>query len=66
MFKVNGGTVVVTTNIKQQKTSHKEPKKTKMLISKLGDALKEVSSSSDQVPVSQRIKESKLLKDLEN
>jgi hypothetical protein len=63
--RVNGGTVVATTNIKQQKPSHKEPKKTKMLISKLGDALKEVSSSSDQVPVSQRIKESKLLKDLE-
>jgi hypothetical protein len=34
-------------------------------VSRLGDALKDVSSSSNRVPPSQKIKESKLLKDLE-
>jgi hypothetical protein len=34
-------------------------------VRRLGDALKDVSSSSNRVPPSQKIKESKLLKDLE-
>ena len=41
-----------------------EDKQPKLLISRLGNALKDVSSSN-RVPPSQKIKESKLLKDLE-
>jgi hypothetical protein len=57
--------VVETRNITQREPLPKNSKQKKTLISKLGDALKDVSTSSDKVPVSQRIKESKLLKDRE-
>ena len=63
--RVNGGTVIETRNTQQREPSYNEPKQPKLLISRLGDALKDVSSSSNRVPPSQKIKESKLLKDLE-
>jgi hypothetical protein len=47
--------VVETRNITQREPLPKNSKQKKTLISKLGDALKDVSTSSDQVPVSQRI-----------
>jgi hypothetical protein len=58
--RVNGGTVVVT-----RKTQQREPsKQKKMLISRLGDAIKDITPSN-RAPPSQKIKESKLLKDIE-
>jgi hypothetical protein len=45
--------------------SYKEPKQKKLLISRLGDAIKDVTPSN-RAPPSQKIKESKLLFDLEN
>jgi hypothetical protein len=58
--RVNGGTVVVTRKIQQREPS----KQKKMLISRLGDALKDVTPSNREPP-SKKIKESKLLKDIE-
>jgi hypothetical protein len=58
--RVNGGTVVVT-----RKTQQRDPsKQNKMLISRLGYAIQDVTSSN-RTPVSQKIKDSKLLKDIE-
>jgi hypothetical protein len=58
--RVNGGTVVVT-----RKTQQREPsKQKKTLISRLGDAIKDVTPSNREPP-SKKIKESKLLKDIE-
>ena len=62
--RVNGGTVVETRNISQREPSYKEPKQKKMLISRLGDAIKDVTPSN-RAPPRQKIKESKLLLDLE-
>ena len=59
--RVNGGTVTETRNIKQREPSSKQ---SKLLISRLGDALKDVAPST-RTPARQKIKESKLLKDLE-
>ena len=61
---VNGGTVVETRNISQREPSYKEPKQKNLLISRLGDAIKDVTPSN-RVPPSQKIKESKLLLDFE-
>ena len=62
--RVNGGTVVETRNVRQREPSYKEPKTKKMLISRLGDAIKDVTPSNREPP-SKKIKESKLLKDIE-
>jgi hypothetical protein len=62
--RVNGGTVIETRNVRQREPSHKEPKQNKMLISRLGDAIKD-TTPSNRVPPSQKIKESKLLLNLE-
>jgi hypothetical protein len=62
--RVNGGTVVETINTSQRVPSYKEPKQKKLLISRLGDAIKDVTPSN-RAPPSQKIKESKLLLDLE-
>jgi len=62
--RVNGGTVIETRNVRQREPSYKEPKQKKMLISRLGDAIKDITPSN-RTPPSQKIKESKLLKDIE-
>ena len=62
--RVNGGTVVETRNIRQRAPPRAEPKQSKTIISRLGDALKDVAPST-RTPVKQKIKESKLLLDLE-
>jgi hypothetical protein len=62
--RVNGGTVIETRNVRQREPSYKEPKTKKMLISRLGDAIKDVTPSNREPP-SKKIKESKLLKDIE-
>ena len=63
--RVNGGTVTVTRNTQQQK----EPitfgdRMRKTPIAKLANAIKDISPSP-RTPASQKVKESKLLKDLE-
>ena len=62
---VNGGTTVLTRNTQQRVPSYMEPQQRSTLIGRLGDAIKDVKSSQ-RPPASQKVKESKLLLDLEN
>ena len=61
---VNGGTVVMTKNKQERVPSYMEPQQRGTLIGRLGNAIKDVSGPQ-RPPVSQKIKESKLLLDLE-
>jgi hypothetical protein len=62
--RINGGTVVQTKTVRQKAPTKTEPKQSKLLINRLGDALQDITPST-RTPAKQKIKESKLLKDLE-
>ena len=51
--RVNGGTVIETRNVRQREPSYREPKTEKMLISRLGDAIKDVTPSNRVPPNTQ-------------
>ena len=61
---VNGWTIVMTKNKQERVPSYMEPQQRGTLIGRLGNAIKDVSGPQ-RPPVSQKIKESKLLLDLE-